>query len=61
MSDLTKREIEYIFKLQEKSQEISEIYGQIKDLEKHESIVKISGSEIMKMRDRAFYQLLKEE
>ena len=61
VSDLTKREIEYIFKLQEKSQEISGIYGQIKDLEKHESIVKISGSEILKMRDRAFYQLLKEE
>ena len=60
VSDLSKREIEYIFKLQEKGREISEIYGRIKDLVKHESIVKISGSEILKMHDRAFYQLLSE-
>ena len=60
VSDLSKREIEYIFKLQEKSRDITNIYGQIKDLVKHESIVKISGSEIIKIHDKPFYQLLSE-
>ena len=58
VSDLSQREVEYIYKLQPKSQEIPEIYGQIKSLAKHESILKIANSAPSKIRDKTFFELV---
>lgn len=57
VSDLSQREVEYIYKLQPKAQEIPELYGSIKGLAKHESILKIANSQPRKIRDKAFFEL----
>ena len=57
VSDLSRREVEYIYKLQPKSPEIDELYGGIKSLSKHESILKIANSAHTKIRDKAFFEL----
>ena len=60
VSDLSQREVEYLYKLQPKSPEIVELYGYIKGLAKHESLLKIANSAPEKIRDKAFYELMQE-
>lgn len=60
VSDLKLRDVEYVFKLQPKSPEISSTYGAIKALSKHESIVKFSEETPFALRDQAFWQLCRE-
>lgn len=60
VSDLSQREVEYIYKLPPKSQEILDLYGKIKSLAKHESILKIANAEPEKIRDKAFFELLQD-
>ena len=60
VSDLKQRDVEYIFKLQPKSPDIERHYSAIKGLAKHESVVKLSNDEPVKIKDKAFWQLLKD-
>ncbi len=57
VSDLSQRDVEYIFKLQPKSPEITDIYAGIKGLVKHESITKTANADPVKIRDKAFFEL----
>lgn len=61
VNDLNRRNIETVLDLAQKSTELEEIFLSIKDLKKHESIVKISGSEPVIMNDKPFWQLYNEE
>lgn len=60
VSDLKPRDVEYVFKLEPKSPEIAELYSAIKNLKKHESVVKTSGDLPLAIRDKAFWQLLQD-
>ena len=57
VSDLKQKDVEYIFKLQPKSPEILQQYTAIKELHKHESIVKLANDPPTAIRDLAFWQL----
>lgn len=60
VSDLKQRDVEYVFKLQPKSEEIMENYAAIKGLKKHESVVKVSNDMPISIRDKAFWELYHE-
>ena len=60
VSDLKQRDVEYVFKLQPKSPDIETYYSAIKGLYKHESVVKLSNDKPVKIKDRAFWQLVNE-
>lgn len=57
VDDLKWKDVEYIFKTN--NDEISKIYSDIKKLEKHHSIVKISNNNCNYIKDEAFWQLHK--
>ena len=57
VGDLKQKDVEYVFKLQPKSPEILRQYTAIKDLHKHESIVKLANDPPTAIRDLAFWQL----
>ena len=57
VSDLKQKDVEYVFKLQPKSPEILRQYTAIKELHKHESIVKLANDPPTAIRDLAFWQL----
>lgn len=59
--DLKRRDVEYVFKLPAKSREIEAIYGEIKQLEIHQSIVKISNENPVAIQDKPFWQLVQTE
>ena len=58
VSDLKQKDVEYVFKLPPKSPEISRQYAAIKNLHKHESIIKLANEAPVSIRDRAFWQLV---
>lgn len=60
-NDLHQKDIEYIFKLPPKDSAVIQAYADIKSLEKHESVVKISNGAPARMRDKAFWQLMEED
>lgn len=60
VGDLKQRDVEYLFKLPPKSAEIARLYGAIKSLQKHESIVKLGNEAPLKMRNLAFYELFQQ-
>ena len=60
VGDLKQREVEYLFKLPPKSTEIARLYGAIKGLQKHESIVKLGNETPQQMRNLAFYELFQQ-
>ena len=60
VSDLKPTDIEKVFRLEQKSADITRLYSEIKNLEKHCSLVKIGNREILKIRNKAFYELLAE-
>ena len=57
VSDLKQKDVEYVFKLQPKSQEILHTYSTIKGLQKHQSVVKLGNDAPETMQNRAFYQI----
>lgn len=58
VSDLKKRDIEYIFKLSPNDKEIDTLYSEVKALKKHESVVKIADENPDTILDLAFWKLL---
>ena len=60
VSDLNRRDIEFVLKSQQKSEEAEDLFMSVKGLKKHESIVKISNEKPIKMQDRPFWQLYNE-
>ena len=60
VSDLNRRDIEFVLKSQQKSDEAEDLFMSVKGLKKHESIVKISNEKPIKMQDRPFWQLYNE-
>lgn len=60
VNDLSQRDIEYVLKLNSKSAEVTKVYNAVKNLVKHESIVKIANNAPITIRDKAFWQLLQE-
>lgn len=61
VNDLNRRDIEKVLGLAQKSTELEEIFLSIKELKKHESIVKISGGDPAVMDDKPFWKLYSEE
>ncbi len=57
VGDLKQRDVEYVFKLPPKSQDIPTQYAAIKALQKHESVVKLGNEAPQTIRNKAFYQL----
>lgn len=60
VSDLKQKNVEYVFRLQPKSPEILRNYAAIKDLKKHQSVVKLGSDIPTTMQNKAFYQLYEE-
>ncbi len=60
VSDLNRRDIEFVLKSQQKSEEAEDLFMSVKGLKKHESIVKISNEKPIKMQDKPFWQLYNE-
>lgn len=61
VNDLNRRNIETVMDQTQKSAGTEELFLAIKELKKHESIVKISGSEPVLMEDKPFWQLCRSE
>ena len=61
VNDLNRRNIEAVLNQAQKSMELEDTFLAIKELKKHESIVKISGNEPAEMNDKPFWELYKEE
>ena len=57
VGDLSQRDVEYLFRLQAKSQEGIHCYAAIKRLQKHESVVKMGNNEPVAIRNKAFFEL----
>lgn len=57
VSDLKKSDIEYIFKLQQKTNKSQILYNAIKGLDKHCSVVKIGNDDPVIIRDHSFWEL----
>lgn len=60
VNDLSQRDIEYVMRLNPKSEEVMVTYTAVKNLVKHESVVKISNDDPLIIQDRAFWQLCQE-
>ena len=60
VSDLNRRDVEFVLKSQQRSEEAEELFMSVKSLKKHESIVKISNDKPVKMQDKPFWQLYNE-
>lgn len=60
VSDLKQRDVEYVFRLQPKSPEITKNYAIIKGLQKHQSVAKLGSDMPIVMHNKAFYQLYRE-
>ncbi|MCD1262004.1 DNA phosphorothioation-dependent restriction protein DptH [Paenibacillus athensensis] len=59
VSDINNKDVRYIFNTQSKTEE-EHILNQIRKLEKHYSIVKMSGKAPVLIRDKAFFELARE-
>ena len=61
VNDLNRRNIEAILNQYQKSAESEELFRTIKSLKKHESVVKLSGAEPVVMRDKPFWELVRDK
>ena len=61
VSDLKSSDIEFVFKAETKGIENQQLYSAIKSLEKHHSIIKIGNSKPVYVKDKAFWELLKDQ
>ncbi len=57
VSDLSKRDVEYLFRLPPKSKDTDDLCAVIKGLQKHESLLKLGGAAPEKMQDLPFFRL----
>lgn len=57
VSDLSKRDVEYLFRLPPKSPDTDALCAVIKGLQKHESLLKLGGAAPEKMQDLPFFRL----
>lgn len=60
VADLKTSDVDFVFKTESKSIESQRLFSDIKQLEKHHSIVKISSEKPKYIRDRAFWELYNE-
>lgn len=60
VNDLKQKDVEYVFRLQPKSPEIPRYYAMIRELHKHESVVKLNNDLPVRIQDKAFWQLYRE-
>lgn len=60
VSDLKQRDVEYLFRMGPKDRGAEQLCGVIKDLQKHESLLKLGGAEPEKIRDLPFFRLSEE-
>ena len=60
VNDLNRRNMETVLDQTQKSTEAEQLFLAVKELKKHESMIKISGNEPVIMDDKPFWQLLKE-
>ena len=60
VSDLSKRDVEYLFRLPPKSPDTDRLCAVIKGLQKHESLLKLGGAAPEKMQDLPFFRLPEE-
>ena len=60
VADLKSADVEFVFKAEAKSSEGQTLYNDIKALQKHHSIVKISSQKPQYIEDKAFWQLYSE-
>jgi len=61
VADLKLSDIEFVFKTGSKSDETQRLFDDIKKLERHHSIVKIGTANPSYIRDKAFWELYKEQ
>lgn len=59
VADLKSSDVDFVFKTESKSQESQMLYNDIKKLQKHNSIIKISSEKPIYVKDRAFWELYK--
>lgn len=60
VADLKTSDVDFVFKTESKSNESQRLFNDIKQLEKHHSIVKIGSEKPKYIRDRAFWELYNE-
>lgn len=60
VGDLKQRDVEYLFRLPDKSPEGGSAYKAIKKLRKHESVVKLGNDAPVEIHNNAFYQLIQQ-
>lgn len=60
VSNLNWRDVEFVLKQQQKSEELERLFMSIKALKKHESIVKIFNDNPLTIHDKPFWQLYKQ-
>lgn len=60
VADLKPSDVEFVFKVEAKSQASQTLYNDIKGLKKHHSIIKIGNEKPVYITDKAFWELYKE-
>ena len=60
VADLKNSDVDFVFKTEAKSAGSQMLYNDIKKLQKHNSIIKISSEKPKYVRDKAFWELYKE-
>ena len=60
VADLKTSDVDFVFKTDSKSVESQRLFSDIKQLEKHHSIVKISSEKPKYIKDHAFWELYKQ-
>ena len=60
VADLKPSDVEFVFKVESKSQESQTLFNDIKSLKKHHSIIKIGNEKPIYIADKAFWELYKE-
>lgn len=61
VADLKLSDVEFVFKTESKSEQSQRLFNEIKQLQKHHSVIKIGNSAPKHIRDKAFWELYKEE
>lgn len=61
VSDLKKSDIEYVFKTKSNSSDTSDIYQRIKSFDRFQSVVKVGNDQVHYIKDKPFFELIKEQ
>lgn len=60
VSDLKRSDVEYVFRTRSGSAETESLYGEIKSCERFHSIIKIGNASPIHVRDKAFFELMRD-